>query len=117
MMFDDGLLYMGKGQIILSSGFWRFDLFHGEGLFILPCGGLYYGFFEKNILNGPGVLFLHNQRLIVTQFLEGLMDGVCFELNIPYNVWMISIYDRGKFVKYENDFKLNEERKNYFGNA
>ena len=53
--------------------------------------------------------------MIVTSFEEGLMDGVCFELNIPYNVWMISYHEKGKFVRYENDIKLNEDRKSTYG--
>jgi hypothetical protein len=53
--------------------------------------------------------------MIITSFFEGSMDGMCFELNIPYNLWMISSYEKGKFVKYENDYKLSDDRKKFFG--
>jgi hypothetical protein len=42
------------------------------------------------------------------------MDGVCFELNISYSVWMISYYEKGQFQRYEKEVTSSQEKRNIF---
>jgi hypothetical protein len=43
MMFDDGLFYIGQ---------FKNDMFHGQALMVMPYGSVFFGHFEKNIIQG-----------------------------------------------------------------
>lgn len=65
------------------------------GALFFPRNGFFYGYFEKNLLHGIGILKYGNNNMVVGNWKESLFHGVIFKYNHSRNFWTIEEYDLG----------------------